>query len=279
MPIAWSGASVDETLVGGTGLDVLVSEARDWATQRRSATQPIPQRHNRSFTYDCKAKLVSASRPSGCCSPTALSQPSSRPAWSNAPGKVLAKVQDLAGGVAQACCACSRCSVVPLELPLALDDSGIARVRVTCRGAFTTSTGSVTLTTFTARASRRPRRLAQADVTCRPPQPAPVVEIELSAADRRLIAGGLRLRVRAVAVVRTADGGARRRAATSPSCATAPEPVRPRGRPSCQPLPAAASWPQAAAMSRPRVSRTVARSPCSSSTARKALIASGLEPS
>ena len=35
----------------------------------------------------------------------------------------------------------------------------------------------------------------------------------------------------------------------------------------------AASWPQAASMSRPRVRRTVARSPCSSSTARNASIA------
>jgi hypothetical protein len=41
----------------------------------------------------------------------------------------------------------------------------------------------------------------------------------------------------------------------------------------------AASWPQAASMSRPRVRRTVARSPRSSSTARKAAIASRLEPS
>jgi len=44
-------------------------------------------------------------------------------------------------------------------------------------------------------------------------------------------------------------------------------------------LAVAASWPQAAAMSRPRVSRTVARTPCSSSTARNASIASGEEPS
>ena len=41
----------------------------------------------------------------------------------------------------------------------------------------------------------------------------------------------------------------------------------------------AASWPQAAAMSRPRVRRTVARRPCSSSTARNASIAGALEPS
>jgi hypothetical protein len=41
----------------------------------------------------------------------------------------------------------------------------------------------------------------------------------------------------------------------------------------------AASWPQAASMSRPRVRRTVARRPCSSSTARKMAIASRLEPS
>ena len=41
----------------------------------------------------------------------------------------------------------------------------------------------------------------------------------------------------------------------------------------------AASWPQAASMSRPRVSRTVARSPCSSSAARNASIAPREEPS
>ena len=41
---------------------------------------------------------------------------------------------------------------------------------------------------------------------------------------------------------------------------------------------AAASWPHAASMSRPRVSRTVARSPCSSSTARNASIAPREEP-
>ena len=43
--------------------------------------------------------------------------------------------------------------------------------------------------------------------------------------------------------------------------------------------PAAASWPQAASMSRPRVSRTVALSPCSSSAERKASIAPREEPS
>ena len=43
--------------------------------------------------------------------------------------------------------------------------------------------------------------------------------------------------------------------------------------------PDAASWPQAASMSRPRVRRTVARTPCSSSAARKAAIASRPEPS
>ena len=42
---------------------------------------------------------------------------------------------------------------------------------------------------------------------------------------------------------------------------------------------AAASCPQAASMSRPRVSRTVARRPCSSSTALKAAIAPREEPS
>src|SRR5690606_36563500 len=41
----------------------------------------------------------------------------------------------------------------------------------------------------------------------------------------------------------------------------------------------AASWPHAAAMSRPRVSRTVAGTPCSASTAWKAAIASRDEPS
>ena len=41
----------------------------------------------------------------------------------------------------------------------------------------------------------------------------------------------------------------------------------------------AASWPQAASMSRPRVRRTVAPTPCSSSTALNAAIASRLEPS
>ena len=41
----------------------------------------------------------------------------------------------------------------------------------------------------------------------------------------------------------------------------------------------AASWPQAASMSRPRVSRTVAVMPCSSSAALKAAIASREEPS
>ena len=41
----------------------------------------------------------------------------------------------------------------------------------------------------------------------------------------------------------------------------------------------AASWPQAASMSRPRVRRTVARMPCSSSAARNAAIASRPEPS
>ena len=41
----------------------------------------------------------------------------------------------------------------------------------------------------------------------------------------------------------------------------------------------AASWPQAASMSRPRVSRTVAVIPCSSSAALKAAIASREEPS
>ena len=41
----------------------------------------------------------------------------------------------------------------------------------------------------------------------------------------------------------------------------------------------AASWPQAASMSRPRVSRTVARRPCSSSAALKASIALREDPS
>ena len=41
----------------------------------------------------------------------------------------------------------------------------------------------------------------------------------------------------------------------------------------------AASWPHAASMSRPRVRRTVAPIPCSSSTAWNAAIASRLEPS
>ena len=41
---------------------------------------------------------------------------------------------------------------------------------------------------------------------------------------------------------------------------------------------AAASWPQAASMSRPRVTRTVALSPWRSSSARNASIAFGLEP-
>ena len=40
----------------------------------------------------------------------------------------------------------------------------------------------------------------------------------------------------------------------------------------------AASWPQAASMSRPRVSRTVVRTPRCSSAARKAAIASRVEP-
>ena len=41
---------------------------------------------------------------------------------------------------------------------------------------------------------------------------------------------------------------------------------------------AAASWPQAASMSRPRVRRTVVRTPRSTSAARKASIASRVEP-
>ncbi len=73
----------------------------------------------------------------------------------------------------------------------------------------------------------------------------------------------------------------------SPSSLLTSDRLRPRKRPSAtrrpQPQPYAgafaASCPHAASMSCPRVNRTVAVSPCSSSTARNAAIASRDEPS
>ncbi|MBA3747911.1 MAG: hypothetical protein H0W96_10540, partial [Solirubrobacterales bacterium] len=91
-------------------------------------------------------------------------------------------------------------AIAPLQRPLELEGN-VARVRVTCGGPFATSEGTVTLTTFPETNDKR-RELGQPTrFTCTPAQSEPVVAIELSEKDERLIEdqGLLRVRVTALA--------------------------------------------------------------------------------